>query len=140
MKSRSKGIALSYIYLIINMVCGLFLSSYLIRVLGETEYGVYKTIASFANYLILLEFGTGTVMTRNVSMCRGVGDSKERINQNVSTICTTANILALLITVTSVIMYFSMYSYPVTSDVHWFRCFCDIASVMFLLFYFNKDF
>ncbi len=109
MKSRSKGIAFSYIYLIINMVCGLFLSSYLIKTLGETEYGIYKTVASFANYLILLEFGTGTVMTRNVSMCRGTGESKETINKNVSTIWTTANILGLIIGIVSVVMYFSLH-------------------------------
>ena len=29
----------------------------------------------------------------------------------------------------AVIMHFSMYSYPVTSDVHWFRCFCEISTL-----------
>ncbi len=108
MKSRSKGIALSYVYLILNMVSGLFLSSYLINSLGETEYGIYKTVASFVNYLILLEFGTGTVMTRNISMCRGSGKSREKINEHISTIWTSANVIGAIIAIVSVGMYFSL--------------------------------
>jgi O-antigen/teichoic acid export membrane protein len=84
MNSRGKGIVLSYGYLIINMLCGVFLSSYLISELGDTEYGIYQTISSFANYLVMLEFGTGTIMTRNISMCRGSGESKLKINENIS--------------------------------------------------------
>jgi O-antigen/teichoic acid export membrane protein len=118
MKSRSKGIALSYVYLIINMLCGLFLSSYLIKQLGKTEYGVYQTIASFANYLVLLEFGTGTVMTRNISVWRGTSESKHKLNENVSTIWTITNILALIILIASAIMYFSIDSvYSKSLDV-----------------------
>lgn len=108
MKTRSKGIVLSYIYLIVNMLCGLFLSSYLIKSLGDTEYGIYQTISSFANYLVLLEFGTGTVMTRNISMCRGINESKKKINENVSTIWTITNILAIVILVASICMFFSL--------------------------------
>ncbi len=106
MKSRNKGIFLSYGYLLINMLCGLFLSSYLISQLGDTEFGIYQTISSFANYLVMLEFGTGTVMTRNISMCRGSNESKKRINENISTIWTITNILACVIAVVSVILYF----------------------------------
>lgn len=108
MNPRGKGIVLSYGYLLINMLCGVFLSSYLITKLGDTEYGVYQTISSFANYLVMLEFGTGTIMTRNISVCRGTGESKMKINQNVSTIWTVTNILALLIVFASVCMYCSI--------------------------------
>lgn len=106
MKSRNKGIALSYIHLIVNMICGLFLSSYLIKRLGETEYGIYQTVASFANYLVLLEFGTGTVMAQSLSACRGKSSSKEKINKTVSTIWTITNVLAVVILVASVVMFF----------------------------------
>ena len=106
MKSRSKGIVLSYVHLIVNMVCGLFLSSYLIKKLGDTEYGVYQTISSFANYLILLEFGTGTVMTQTISACRGKNYSKQKINEVASTIWCMTNILVVIIVAASVVMFF----------------------------------
>lgn len=108
--SRNKGIALSYINTVLNMVCGLFLSSYLLRMLGDTEYGIYQTISSFVNYLVLFEFGTGTVMTRNLSVCKGKNASKLETDKNVSTIWIITNILAFAILTVSVIFYFSIGS------------------------------
>lgn len=105
MKNRNKGIALSYLNSGLSMICGLFLSSYLLRMLGDTEYGVYQTVSAFANYLVLFEFGTGTVMTRNLSMCFGKKASKEEIEKNVSTIWTITNILAVIILIVSVVFY-----------------------------------
>lgn len=108
MNSRNKGIVLSYINTALNMVCGLFLSSYLLRMLGDTEYGIYQTISSFVNYLVLFEFGTGTVMTRNLSVCKGKNASKLETDKNVSTIWIITNILAFAILTVSVIFYFSI--------------------------------
>lgn len=101
MHKRKQGIALSYLHTGVNMVCGLILSSYLLRMLGDVEYGIYQTIASFANYLVLLEFGTGAVMTRNLSMCRGSASSQEEIDRNISTVWTLTAILALVIAAAS---------------------------------------
>lgn len=57
--SRGVGISISYINTALNMICGLFLSSFLLRHLGDNEYGLYQTVAAFATYLVLLEFGAG---------------------------------------------------------------------------------
>lgn len=108
MKNRKIGIVMSYLNTGLNMVCGLFLSSYLLRMLGDTEYGIYQTVASFANYLILLEFGTGTVMTRNIAMCRGRNASKEEIQRNVTTIWMIACILGAIIAVVAVVFYINI--------------------------------
>jgi O-antigen/teichoic acid export membrane protein len=105
MQNRSKGIALSYLHTVVNMVCGLFLSVFLLRVLGDTEYGIYQTIASFANCLVLLEFGMGTVIVRNISMCRGRGADPEEIRRNISTIWTMTWLLCGLIIAVSVLFY-----------------------------------
>lgn len=101
MQKREKGIALSYLHTGVNMVCGLFLSAYLLRMLGDVEYGIYQTVASFANYLVLLEFGTGAVMTRNLSMCRGLDKPQAEINRNASTVWTLTAILTLAIAAAS---------------------------------------
>ncbi len=105
MKERNKGIIWSYAYTVANMVCGLFLSSYLLRLLGDTEYGIYQTIASFANCLVLLEFGTGTVLTKNIVLCRKRNASQEEINRNISTVWTIAMVLAALIAVAGLLLY-----------------------------------
>ena len=106
MNKRRIGLLLSYANSIINMIVGLVLSTVLLRFLGDTEYGVYQTIASFANYLGLLEVGTGTVMTRNIAMARSKNSSKDAIDSNTSTIWTVTNILSFLILVVSVVFYF----------------------------------
>lgn len=93
---RSTGILLSYVYLGLNMIIGLFMSSYVLRKLGNTEYGLYQTVGAFANYLILLEFGMGTVLTRNLAVYKHEG-KKEEINQCVSTLWIITIILSLLV-------------------------------------------
>ena len=75
---RNVGILFSYVSVIVTMISGLVLSSFLLKTLGNTEYGLYQTISSFANYLVLFEFGTGTVMTRNISLCMSSSDDLNR--------------------------------------------------------------
>lgn len=119
LNSRGSGIALSYVYTLLNMLCGVFLSSFLIRILGKTEYGVYQTISSFATYLVLLEFGTGTVMTRNIAACRGRNASQEEIDKNISTLWTVSHVLSFIIIIASVIFYFlidSIYAKSMTAE------------------------
>ena len=68
-ESKKIGIVLSYINTILSMVFGIILSSYLIKAIGDTEYGLYQTVTAFANYLLILELGTGTITQRNVVIC-----------------------------------------------------------------------
>ncbi len=74
LKNRSVGIVLSYTSTILNMVAGLFLSSFLLRWLGDFEYGLYQTVSSFISYLVILEFGVGTVMCRNLLVAKNSAD------------------------------------------------------------------
>lgn len=105
MRTRSKGIIISYLKIAVNMVCGMVLSSVLLRRLGDTEYGIYQTVSAFANYLILLEFGVGTVMIRNISICRGRGAGRDEIQRNISTIWTLTCLLSALLIAVSMLFY-----------------------------------
>ena len=101
------------------MACGIFLSAYILRIVGNVEYGLYQTISSFANYLVLLEFGTGTAMTRNLSVCRNRQGTKEEINRNIGTIWVITVLLSLVIIVVSVIFYLGIpriYSRSLTGE------------------------
>lgn len=107
-KNRNIGIILSYTNTFLSLICGLFLSSFLLTQLGKTNYGVYQTMSSFANYLVLLEFGTGTVMTRNLLACRNKNEDELTIKKNVSTIWSIASFLSIIIAIVSVVFYFSI--------------------------------
>lgn len=105
MNSRSKGILLSYMNTILGMICGIFVSSFLLRSLGDTEYGLYQTITAFATYLVMLEFGTGTVMSRNIAICHGEGNDQEVLNKNITTIWYINVVLSILIVIVSIVFY-----------------------------------
>lgn len=119
LNNRKTGIALSYLANILSMICGIYLSRFLLLQLGDTDYGIYQTVSSFASYLVLLEFGTGTVMTRNIASCRGRRASKEEIDRNLSTIWTATHVLAGIIFIFAAAFYFGIdfiYSGTMTPD------------------------
>ncbi len=104
MKNRNIGIILSYAYTLLNMVIGLFMSSFLLRQLGDVEYGLYQTVSSFATYLVLLEFGTGSVMSRNVVVARNKKDEM-LLKKNITTVWYMTVFLSLIIVVVSLVFY-----------------------------------
>lgn len=107
LKNRGIGIAISYIYTFLNMVCSLIMSSFLLRMLGDTEYGLYQTVSAFATYLVMLEFGTGTVMSRNISLCRSKGE-EEKLKNNISTLWYTTLFLSVVILLVSVVFFLNI--------------------------------
>lgn len=117
-ESKKMGIMLSYINTILSMVFGIILSSYLIKALGDTEYGLYQTVTAFANYLLILELGTGTITQRNVVICYQKND-RESIDKTISTMWLITIILALVIFAISILFYCSigyLYQNTMTPD------------------------
>lgn len=86
MQSRKSGLILSYGYFALSAVVSIFMSSFVIRTVGKTDYGVYQAIAAFINYLTLLEFGTGRIMSRNISLMNKDGSEDLEIKKNISTV------------------------------------------------------
>lgn len=106
LKSRNVGLILSYTNTFLSMFCGLFMSSFLLRQLGDTDYGIYQTMSAFANYLVLLEFGTGTVLSRNLIASRVRGEGKLEAEKNISTVWTIMTVLSAVILAVAVAFYF----------------------------------
>ena len=102
---RRNGIILSYIYIVLNLISGIFLSAFLIRILGDVEYGLYQTITSFAMYLVMLEFGIGNAMTRNILIERNSKNSQYKINAIISTLMVMTLVLITLIVIISIFFY-----------------------------------
>ena len=93
---RRIGIILAYILLFLNTVVGIFLTPYIVSHLGKSEYGLYKTIASFANNLALLDFGIGTTITKYLSKYRAKKSDKEA-NQALVIVLLQAVLFAICI-------------------------------------------
>ena len=101
---RKTGMLLSYGSSLLLAAVNIFLTPFLIRSLGEVEYGIYQSMASFAGYLVLMNFGTSTVMIRYVSMYLGKGDKKNERNYIAMCLMITG-VLAVIIGIVSFVLY-----------------------------------
>lgn len=85
--SRKSGVILSYMLMILEVLSTLLLTPFIIRTLGQAEYGVYKLVASINAYLLLLDLGIGNAIIRYVAMYRVEGNKlKERQFVGVATL------------------------------------------------------
>lgn len=58
------GAVLNYVILALNGVVGLAYTPYMLRMLGQSEFGLYSLAASVIAYLTLLDFGFGNAIIR----------------------------------------------------------------------------
>jgi len=75
MKQIKIGAILSYLSIIITMLVTLIYTPVMIRMLGQSEYGLYALVVSFAGYLSILDMGLGNAIVRYISRNRVLGDS-----------------------------------------------------------------
>ena len=64
-KSQLKiGIILNYVNMILGNLIPIFYTPVMLRLLGQSEYGLYKLSGSVTSYLGLISLGIGSAMTR----------------------------------------------------------------------------
>ncbi|SFB66299.1 oligosaccharide flippase family protein [Ruminococcus albus] len=64
---RTTGVLLSYVLIFFEALSTLLLTPYIIRTLGQAEYGVYKLTIAINTYLLLLDLGIGNAVTRYIA-------------------------------------------------------------------------
>lgn len=101
------GAILSYLLIIANACYGLFLTPYMIGKLGQAEYGVYKTIASFSSSLMVLDFGLGGTVMRYLAQYRAKKE-EEKIPRFVFMALTQALLLVALLFCVSGVIFFNI--------------------------------
>ena len=62
MNQLKVGAALNYVSIILHMVVGLVYTPYMLRTLGQSEYGLYSLAASIIAYLTVLDLGFGNAI------------------------------------------------------------------------------
>lgn len=70
------GAALSYISMGLGYIISLIYTPVMIRLLGQSEYGLYNLVASVVSYLGLLNFGFGSAYIRYYSRFRVKNDQE----------------------------------------------------------------
>lgn len=101
------GIYLSYISLFVTNVTNLMLTPFIIRNLGQSQYGIYSLIGALVGYLSVLDFGLSNTTVRFVAKYRAENDKKGEENFLASTL-----IIYVLISITVLllgsIIYFNL--------------------------------
>ncbi|MDE7120444.1 MAG: oligosaccharide flippase family protein, partial [Muribaculaceae bacterium] len=64
----------------LNILTGLLYTPYMLRCLGQNEYGLYSLVASVITYLTLLDFGFGSAIVRYTARIRAVGTKAQEWN------------------------------------------------------------
>lgn len=72
------GAVLNYVIIGLNTVTGLLYTPYMLRCLGQNEYGLYSLVASIIAYLTILDFGFGNAIVRYTAKFRAEGKQKEQ--------------------------------------------------------------
>lgn len=70
LNQRKAGVVLSYFNLVIGFIVALVFTPILLRLLGQSEYGLYNLVASVVAYLGVLNFGFGSAYVRYYSQLK----------------------------------------------------------------------
>lgn len=99
-KSEVKlGALLSYILIFGNAFYGLIVAPFLLGKMGNSEYGVYKTIAGMTAMVSVLEMGIGGTMQRFIAKMNAEGKKEESENfsaMGLIQVCILAPAMVLL--------------------------------------------
>lgn len=78
MNQIKAGAVLNYVIIGLNTLVGLAYTPYMLRCLGQNEYGLYSLVASVIAYLTLLDFGFGNAIVRYTAKFRAEGKQQEQ--------------------------------------------------------------
>lgn len=127
------GATLSYVSIILTNVVGIVMTPFIIRSLGDSEYGLYTLIGSFVAYLSLMDLGLNNTIVRFVS--------KYRVEKNIiaerkflGTTMTIYGVISFVVIILGTIMYLNLeaiFGKSLTTDQ------LSQARIMFLILMFN---
>ena len=78
MNQIKAGAILNYVIIGLNTIVGLAYTPYMLRCLGQNEYGLYSLVASIIAYLTILDFGFGNAIIRYTAKFRAEGKKQEQ--------------------------------------------------------------
>tara|TARA_B100000795_G_scaffold119308_1_gene88739 strand:+ start:728 stop:2248 length:1521 start_codon:yes stop_codon:yes gene_type:complete len=128
-----KGALLSYTTIFLTNIIGLILTPFIIKSLGDAEYGLYALIGAFVGYISVLDFGLNNTIVRFVAKYRAKKDKKGEENFLAITM-SIYGVISLTIVALGVVLYFnldSIFSNSLTFEE------LDKAKIMFIILIFN---
>jgi len=104
MNQVKAGAALNYVIIGLNIITGLLYTPYMLRCLGQNEYGLYSLVASVIAYLTLLDFGFGSAIVRYTAKIRATGTKQDEWRL-YGMFLTAYTVMGLLVTIAGIVLY-----------------------------------
>lgn len=82
MNQLRAGALLSYLQILLSILIALVYTPIMIRLLGQSEFGLYSVIGSLAAYFSVMDMGLGNAMVRFTARNRAIGDRKQEAKLN----------------------------------------------------------
>lgn len=115
---KKAGVLLNYAMLISNVMVKFLYTPFLLRLLGQAEYGLYSLIITVVGYLTILDLGFGNAVTRFT-----VKYNSERNCHQLYRMYSTLSVVYILIGITAFVICIclsyasdSMFGYAMTSS------------------------
>lgn len=127
------GAILSYVVIAINIIVGIGYTPILIRMLGQSEYGLYSLVYSIITYLTVLDLGFGNAMVLYTAKYRAKNQKEEEYKlYGMFTIIFT--IIGAIAAIIGVLMYFNVDTFFGNTMT---KTELDRAKIMMLILTFN---
>ena len=130
---RKIGAILSYVAIALNMIVGIAYTPFLIRSLGQSEYGLYSIVNTVISYLTVMDMGFGNSIIIYTARYINQGN-KEKQDKLHGMFFVIYCIIGFLATIIGVILYFNvdnLFGNTMTSDE------LSKAKIMMLILTFN---
>lgn len=107
MNQRKAGAVLSYVYLALTFLIGIFYTPILLHQLGKAEYGVYSVASSAISFLAILDLGFNQTMIRYISKYKALHD-EENEQRTCGMFLIFYTVIAIVSLIAGVILYFNL--------------------------------
>ena len=103
------GAILSYVLIALNSIYGLVIIPFILGAIGESEYGVYKTIGAMTSTISVMELGLGGTMQKYIAQFRAQKDEKKAYNYSAMCLIQAA-IMGVVMLAVGIALYFTLDS------------------------------
>ncbi len=140
LNQRKAGVMLSYIQLGLSTLVGILYTPIMLRILGQSEYGLFGTANSLTSCLSLLSFGVTGAYMKFVMGYRATGDKEGEKRLNGTFILLFSLFSLLVVIVGAALLFFSdsIYDKSLTAyelvQIKWIMLLTIINTVFTFLF------
>ena len=117
------GAVLSYVNMAIGTLIPMFYTPIMLKLLGQSEYGLFKLSSSVTSYLALISFGIGSAVVRYLTKYRTEGDKdgEEGIFGLFNVIFTVVSVITVIVGIVIVFIVEPIYGDAINNSNQMFE-------------------